>query len=396
MKNIIIAGGGLVNKGAQAMTLISICELKKRFPEHRVMLLTWDASPAAKKKHAMYDLELLAVPPVKFAQAAGNLLKKGLFALRYRKAFTQVDEIYRNTDLFIDISGYALGSNWHEKVCNDYLDCIEHALAYDIPVYLMPQSFGPFEYSDEAGRAVDARTRRLFPKVKQIFAREKEGYDALVNHYGLTNVTLTHDMVLASRIEDYSPALREKLVFDLPEIPENSVAVIPNVRVGDNGANDPLTVYTAAVRWALEQGLYVYLTYHSTQDKDICAKLKANFAENGRVVLLEQDHSCMEFNELVKKFRFVVASRFHSIVHALKNGIPCVALGWATKYENLMGLFGQENYVFDLRKPLDMDAAEKAVADMARNWQRERETICTTLPELQKENVFDRIKGNDL
>ena len=49
MKNIIIAGGGLVNKGAQAMTLITICELKKRFPDHRIMLLTWDASPAAQK-----------------------------------------------------------------------------------------------------------------------------------------------------------------------------------------------------------------------------------------------------------------------------------------------------------------------------------------------------------
>lgn len=393
MKNIIIAGGGLVNKGAQAMTLITICELKKRFPDHRIMLLTWDASPAAQKKHAMYDLELLEVPPLKFAHAARNSVKKALYALRYRKSFVQADEIYRNTDLFIDVSGYALGSNWPPKVCNDFLDCIEHALAYHIPVYLMPQSFGPFDYTGEAGQAVDERTRRLLPEVQQIFAREQEGYDALVGHYGLTNVTLTHDMVLASRIEDYSPALREKPVFDLPRIPDNSIALIPNVRVGDSGANDPLAVYTAAVRYALEKGLYVYLTYHSTQDKDLCASLKAAFAEEKRVVLLDRDHSCMEINELVKKFRFVVASRFHSIVHALKNGVPCVALGWATKYENLMGLFGQEGYVFDLRKPLELSAVERAVADMAQNWQQERERILTTLPELQKKNVFDCIKG---
>ena len=392
MQNIIIAGGGLVNKGAQAMTLISICELKKKFPDHRICLLTWDASPAAQKKHAMYELELLEVPPLKFSQAARNPVKKALYTLRYRKSFTRVDKIYRNTDLLIDVSGYALGSNWSAKVCNDYLDCIEHALAYRIPVYLLPQSFGPFDYSDEAGRAIDARTRRLFPKVKRIFAREQEGYDALVSHYGLTNVSLTHDMVLASRIEDYSPALREKPVFELPLIPDNSIALIPNVRVGDSGANDPLAVYTAAIRCALERGVYVYLTYHSTQDRNLCTQLKESFAEDERVVLLDQDHSCMEFNELVKKFRFVVASRFHSIVHALKNGIPCVALGWATKYENLMGLFGPEGYVFDLRKPLDLATVEKAVADMAQTWQREREKILTTLPELQKENVFDNIR----
>ena len=111
-----------------------------------------------------------------------------------------------------------------------------------------------------------------------------------------------------------------------------------------------------------------------------------------RVVLLEQDHSCMEFNILVKKFRFVVASRFHAIVHALKNGVPCVALGWATKYMDLMKLFAQERFVFDLRSPLALPEVEQALAEMAECWQTEAETIRTVLPELQKENVFDRIK----
>lgn len=392
MRNIIIAGGGLVNKGAQAMTLISICELKKRFPSHRMVLLTWDASPAAKRKHAMYDLELLEVPPLKFSQAARNPALRALYSLRYRQAFTHIDTIYRNADLFIDVSGYAIGSNWEDKVCNDYLDCIEHALAYGIPVYLLPQSFGPFDYEDEAGKAIDERTRRLFPKAKHIFAREQEGYDALICRYGLTNVTLTHDMVLASKIEDYSPALREKPVMNLPEIPDNSMALIPNVRVGDSGINDPLAVYTSAVRAGLAQGLYVYITYHSTQDKALCADLKAAFVENDRVVLLEHDHSCMEFNELVKKFRFTVASRFHSIVHALKNGVPCVALGWATKYMDLMKLFGQECYVFDLREKVDAADVARAVEDMARNWKAESETIKAALPELQNVNVFDQIK----
>ena len=392
MRNIIIAGGGLVNKGAQAMTLIAICELKKRFPEHRMMLLTWDASRKAKKQHAMYDLELLEVPPLKFSRAARNPLLRAAYSLRHRRAFTNVDSIYRNTDLLVDVSGYALGSTWNASACNYYLDAIEHALAFDIPVYLLPQSFGPFDYTTEEGRAIDERTRRLFSQVKHIFAREQEGYDALLSRYGLGNVTLTRDMVLASKIEDYAPALREKPVFDLPEVPENSMALIPNIRVGDSGANDPLAVYTAAVRFGLDRGLYVYLTYHSTQDRQLCADIKAAFASDDRVVLLEQDHSCMEFNILVKKFRFVVASRFHAIVHALKNGVPCVALGWATKYMDLMKLFAQERFVFDLRSPLALPEVEQALAEMAECWQTEAETIRTVLPELQKENVFDRIK----
>lgn len=392
MRNIIIASGGLVNKGAQAMTLVCICELKKRFPDHRMILLTWDASPAAQEKHAIYDLELLEIPPLKFSGAARNPVLRALYSLRYRKAFRHCDDIYRNADLLVDVSGYALGSNWNPKVCNDYLDCIEHALAYQIPVYLMPQSFGPFDYKDEAGQNIDRRTRRLFPQAKHIFAREQEGYDALVSRYGLSNVTLTHDMVLASRIEDYSPALRQKPVFDLLAIPENSMGLIPNVRVGLSGANDPLTIYTAAVQAGLDQGLHVYITHHSTQDRELCAAIKAVFADDSRVILLEQDHSCIEFNELVKRFRFVAGSRFHALVHSLKNGIPCVALGWAVKYRNLMVLFDQGAYVFDLQEETDPESIRAAVIAMNAQFTAESRKIRQALPMLQQENVFDRIQ----
>lgn len=392
MRNIIIAGGGLVNKGAQAMTLICICELKKRYPDHRMILLAWDASEVAREKHAMYDLELLEVPPMKFSGAARNPLLRALYSLRYGKHFADIDEIYRNTDLLVDISGYALGSNWNPKVCNDYLDNLEFALAYDIPVYLLPQSFGPFDYTDDAGRAIDERTRRLFPKISKIFAREQEGYDALVSHYGLSNVELTFDMVLASSIEDYSPALREPLEMQLPEIPENSICLIPNVRTDDNGSGRSIQLYRAAIQEALSQNLYVYLTYHSSQDKALCADLKAAFAEDDRVILLDHDHSCMEFNELVKKFRFVVASRFHAIVHALKNGTPCIAIGWAVKYIDLLNLFDQSAYMFDLRKTVDPAEICRAVAAMNENCMQESAKIRAALPELQKENVFDLIK----
>lgn len=392
MRNIIIAGGGLVNKGAQAMTLISICELKKKFPDHRIYLLAWNTSPEERKRHARYDLELLGVPPLKFSDAAKNPFKRAAFALRYGKAFAEVDEIYRNTDLLIDVSGYAIGSNWESKVCNDYLDCIEHALAYGIPVYLMPQSFGPFDYTGAAGKAIDDRTRRLFPQIKHIFAREQEGYDALISRYGLTNVTLTRDMVLASRIQDYSPALRKKIEWSLPEIPENSMCLIPNVRVGDNGVNEIEKLYCAAVEAGLAQGLTVYITYHSTQDKALCASLKAAFADCDRVVLLDRDHSCIEFNELVKKFRFVVASRFHAIVHALKNGVPCVALGWAVKYTELMNLFDQGQYIFDLRHDVNPGTIQAAITTMNQNFTAESQKIRATLPTVQVENVFDLIR----
>lgn len=394
MKNIIIAGGGLVNKGAQAMTLISICELKKRYPDHRIFLLTWNVSSEERMRNAIYDFELLSVPPLKFAQAAKNPLKRAAFTLHYGKTFREVDEIYRNTDLLIDISGYALSSNWSVKVCNDYLDNIEYALAYGIPVYLMPQSFGPFDFQDESGKAIDVRIRTLMPQVKLICARETEGYQAMHDHYGLVkNTVLSKDMVLASRINDYSSALRECVKYNTFEISYNSVCLIPNFKVNNTTLHNIQNIYCSIIKKCLSFDLIVYLIYHSTLDIDLCANLKSAFADDDRVVFLEHDHSCIEFNELVKKFRFVVSSRFHAIVHALKNGVPCVALGWAVKYEELMKLFGQEKYVVDLREEISPDDLTQTIEEMYSNYETESRRIQETLPNVCAEkNIFDKIE----
>lgn len=393
MRSIILSGGGFVNKGAQAMTLICICELQKRYPEHQLYLLTWNAGDSEKIRHENYRIKLLQIPPLKFSCAAHNHLRKHLYSVRYRRTFTEADEIYRSTDLFIDISGYALGSNWSAKICNDYLDNIEHALAYEIPVYLFPQSFGPFDWRDEEGKRIDQRIRRLFPRIRTICAREEEGYRALVNQYGLEDNTIQcKDMVLTSRLNDYSPALKHKNEGILPEIEENSVCVIPNVRIAETGIRNPQEIYCSVIRELLAQDITVYLLYHSSQDRELCLELKDKYEEDERVVFLDNDFSCIEFNELVRKFNFVIASRFHALVHALKNGVPCIALGWAVKYVELMKLFGQERYVFDLSQEVDIPAVTHVVREMSQKWKRETNNILEALPELQKENVFDSIE----
>ena len=132
--------------------------------------------------------------------------------------------------------------------------------------------------------------------------------------------------------------------------------------------------------------------FHSSQDRELCLELKGMYNEDDRVIFIDRDHSCIEFSKLVKKFRFVIASCFHALVHALKNGVPCIALGWATKYMDLMKLFGQEQYAFDLRERVEISDVENAVAEMSQMWQSESEIIRRTLPDLQRENVFDYIK----
>ena len=178
--------------------------------------------------------------------------------------------------------------------------------------------------------------------------------------------------------------------MDLPEIGEDSVAVIPNsMNASVSSQETVVAMYTEVIGKLLTLGKTVYLLSHSTMDAALCRTLKDHFSDRKTVVLLEQDFSCLEFNELVQKFRYLVASRFHSIVHAYKNGIPCIALGWATKYHDLLKLFGQDEYVFDVRSQAGTAAMLEAIYRMDGCYADEAVKIRLGLDAVQQKNVFD-------
>ena len=151
MRNIIITGGELFNKGAQAMTFIAVDEMKKRFPDHKILVLSEMDLQRPKEEREQYVFGFIGWYPIKFARCQTNSVSRGLCLLRNRKELLEAENIYKNADLMVDVSGYALGSNWSEETCNHYLDHLEFAKAFHIPVYLMPQSFGPFQFQGKAG-----------------------------------------------------------------------------------------------------------------------------------------------------------------------------------------------------------------------------------------------------
>jgi colanic acid/amylovoran biosynthesis protein len=391
MRNIIITGGELFNKGAQAMTFVAVHELRRRFPEHRIYLLSeMDlARPAAEREP--YAFDFTGWYPIKFARAQKNPLLRLLCRLRSGAELKRCESIYKNCDAMIDISGYALGSNWSAANNDRYLNHMEFAKAFGIPVYLMPQSFGPFDFGAEHP-GIDERCRKLLPGAKLILAREQEGYDALMNAYGLTNVRLAPDLVLNNRGVDLSRIFRGAPELDVPQVEPGTVGIVPNGRNLDLGNPEAvLELYAAAIRRALEQGRRVCLLHHATSDARICDGLKSRFADDDRVQLIRRELSCLEFNELVKRFDYLVGSRFHSIVHAFKNAVPCIALGWAKKYEVLLEQFGQGDYLFDVRNDPSTGELLAAMDRLGRCHRAESEKIASCLAEVQKDNVFDLI-----
>ena len=143
----------------------------------------------------------------------------------------------------------------------------------------------------------------------------------------------------------------------------------------------------------IDEGKNVYLTYHAVEDLELCKKIKEDYYQaEDRVILCTEEYSCLEFDNIVGQFDFVIASRFHAIVHAYKNAVPAIVLGWAVKYKELMTAFKQEKYMFDVRNQFEYEDISTAVANMCRNCKEESIIIEEYLKEIQKDNVFDFIK----
>ena len=390
MRNIIITGGELFNKGAQAMVFITVHELKKRYPDHDIYVLSELDLERPEKEKNKYAFKFTGWYPIKFARAQSNWMLHLMCKLRNKKEYTDVCELYSNCDLTVDISGYALGSNWSYATCNRYLDHLEFAKAFNIPVYLMPQSIGPFDFAGEKAQELDARTKQLLSGVKTICAREKTGYEELHSKYRLDNVVLSNDLVLNNKGVDLKNIFNSVPDFVIPEIKDNSVGIVPNgMLLSVKDKKSVLDMYRDIVSRLLEKGYQVYILSHSSVDAELCREIFNMCQIVNKVVLLEDDFSCLEFDELVKCFEFIVASRFHSIVHAYKNGIPCVALGWAIKYYKLMKLLKQEQYCFDMRETVDVNRIIEKIDVISDSIEAEKNRIINNLKAIQEKNVFD-------
>lgn len=386
MKNILISGGGMGNKGAQSMTFICVSEIKKRYPNDRIVLLT-----LANNNYDEYDFDVqkISYPALKCTINPLNPIVMFLKRVK-RENIRIIEELYQDARMLIDISGYALGSNWADATVDYYLSCFECAKKYDVPVYVMPQSFGPFLYEKDSFIMKRIQSTMSYPSI--VYAREQEGFDLMVKLFGLKNISISCDMVLRCKSANPNDIYRDERESEIPIIYQNSTAVIPNIRNFDHKDEKiVLGYYITVVNILLNLGKNVYIMHHSKEDASICERIKEYFKDNEKVIILEKDYNCFEYEIIVKKFDYIVASRYHSLIHALKNGVPCIALGWATKYIDLLNLVGQGDCVLDVRDDIGDIDIQSVIYAMNSNFLDRKKMLEKSVGDLQTVNLFDEI-----
>ena len=389
----IITGGGFTNKGAEAMTLITIDRIRRKDPNAIIYITgsvkACDIEACSLKKFTISSdiQEYLIKPTVAlWIKITGKYIAKVILN-REKTTIKAVRDILNATDYVIDISGFSVSSKFMESKTVAFLDWIRLVEKFAIKTVLMPQSFGPFDYED---KTLPDRIQNVLRKCHVIYAREENGYQ-LLKSMGLNNVEKAYDMVLAQRDIEYDRIFVKKQEESFViETQRKSVGIIPNTKILEKTKIPRdlfFALYEKVINSLFVDGYDVFLIPHAVEDIALCKQIaeKSNI-EN--VYVVDRVMCSYEYQENVQKLDFVIASRYHSIVHAYKAGVPAVILGWADKYQELAMALGQEKFVFDSDEKLDITQILEATKRMGNTLQEQRNSIISHLQDIQKNDYF--------
>lgn len=346
MKTIEIFGGGFENKGAELMLRTTIQELRIGQPELRIAVEPgpgddFDRSAELGLRHIFPTVPMYSPQVCRFLFRS-SLLRKIAFGVASaalpKRANTQLGLVSRqHCDALVDISGYAFGDgfSWIKTK-----NAIARSKAYHRcgkPIIFMPQMFGPFK---------NPKVRESFRTCCQyatvIYAREKYSFEAVREVIGDDDrLKIAPDITIFSRCTSS---------FNASEVGVDGAyaCLVPNERMLDQGKREWGDSYIERMtRAGIEMsrnGICPVIVIHAGdgKDADLADRIRdnINFSKCALAARIVAYPDPCDLKAFIAGSRFLVGSRFHSLVAAFSSGVPGVALGWAHKYDALAGDFG--------------------------------------------------------
>ena len=347
VESIVVVGAGFENRGAQAMLFSVMDAIRQRFPQCEVYV----AFPG--EIHGAEERYRAKVLPWTFAVKARlvgwRLSRNARERFPGAESAHDVAEVLGRASAILDVSGFKLSSEFGVKESLDYCVNLLVGRILGVPYFVLPQSFGPFDYNPVAAVALWPFMSRGLRGAARLWARERTSYQR-VARLAPKHLELGPDIVLAHRDRQperiYRPGDGPRQI----EMPVPAACIVPSMQVASRqqGADGAL-FYTGIVRQIAASGRTVVLLAHSGEDRELCRRIAQEAACGESLIVTGSDLDAIEMEHVIGQMDFMVASRYHSLVHAYRQGVPAVILGWADKYGELAAHVHQERFVLDTR-----------------------------------------------
>ncbi|GAB2689270.1 polysaccharide pyruvyl transferase family protein [Aliiglaciecola aliphaticivorans] len=329
-----IHGGQFKNKGAMKMLVTCIKQLEQRIPNVTFVV---DGCVGNDQQLDSLNLKKLLFKRGWMGSkrfGLGFLIQRvlavlaSLFPFLFKNAYT-----LNKIDGVIDVAGFAYTDQWGYKPSEDFAKLASYYHRKGKKVVMLPQAFGTFTQP----KIINA-IEKIINNTNLIYARDSSSYKHL------TEISNNTDVL--KRAPDIT--LFVKANSNENQIVSNKVAIIPNMRMLDQGSEfwkeNYIPYLNMTIDTCIDNNLDPIFVIHDQAGEDIKVAQKALLERTDDIQVLQIDDP-WELKSKLSTMQFVVGSRFHGLVAALSNNVPVISIGWSHKYAELLSDFGLSEFL---------------------------------------------------
>lgn len=362
-----IVGGTLWgNRGAEAMVVTSIGEMRARDPAATFLLFSYlpqadrrlNRDPNVTVFDATPRVALLVHVPL--ALLCWLLSKIGVTLPSW--ALPRSLRWMRGCRALLDVSGISFHDGRLAVVAYNIV-CLWPALLLGVPVFRMSQACGPFNHP------LNRLPARWITRAAQHTFARGSGTAEHLRHLRVpadrwsiaADVAFAYDetYTLTSENDAQVRAVRDTIRTQ-QAAGRRTIALVPSSLVMQKAAShghDYVQVLHEVIKNEASQGFHVLVLPNATRaieaglrNNDIAVirllreRLDAGLdrVDPSSVTLVDFDLNTAAIRQLLSSCAVVVTSRFHAMIAGLAVGVPSLALGWSHKYLEVLEMFGLE------------------------------------------------------
>ena len=247
------------------------------------------------------------------------------------------------------------------------------------PIYILPNSFGPFE-----GPFVTFMVKRAFRECKFISARERKTQDVVKSELGI-KIPCYPD--LAFYLEN-GTITRQYIVehFNIPAHKRIVAITMRPYRFPDK--KDPETAYKVFqnemkkfICWLAEHDYMPLIVEHtfaitSHENDGECIKdVIKGLDESIYRLLSDRSMNCRQLKSVYGSCDYIIGTRFHSLIFSLSNMVPGIAISYdGYKSVGIMKDMNLEEYVLDIND-VTAQELENKFESLTRNQEKIKDNI---------------------
>lgn len=343
------------NRGDESAHKALMRSLIIRYPQHHFQVLFFGENSDSVKQMQIEgkNIEYFSIPPFRGITRLSEWALTSSFRrllLLLHPHFRLIKNHIKSSDIVINAPGgicMGLFQNWN------HLLWLQTAKSYKKPIAYYSRSFGPFPVTTKSNKNFKRISEKLLKSFDFLSIRDEK------------TMKLATEMGLEF-IPAIDSAFLEKPTIDLPNPilqainNESYIVFVPNSLLWQpafrNASESNIfslyldLINILAGKYPKSKIVMMPQLFNSGNKNDVIyfEKLKEQSKHKEKIVVLPDTYSSDIQQNIIKNAHLVVGARYHSIVFAINNSVPFIALSYEHKMIGLLSMLKKSEYQIDI------------------------------------------------